>query len=90
MTLLPVLLTAFLPVYPPTNPSALLQDTTYRVVLKGRHVCLYCSFHISCSYQRSSQINISINEIWFEAQCMSVVLDSFLQLSTFLVHVAQI
>lgn len=90
MWLLPVLFNSFSPRVSPTNPPLLPQGTTHRVVLKGRHVRLHCSFHISCSYQRSSQINVSINEIWFEAQRVPVVLDGFLQLPTFLVHVAQI
>ena len=47
-------------------------------------------FHISSCNQCSSQINVTINKIWLKSYSMAIIFQCFLQLSTFLIHIAQI
>lgn len=63
---------------------------THRIVLKSRHIGLNCSLHVPRGHQSCCQVNVSIDEVRFETKGMTVVLDSLLQLSSFLEDIAQV
>ncbi len=63
---------------------------THRIVLESGHVCLNCSLHVSCCHQSCCQVDVSIDEVWFETERMAVMLDGLLKLTPFLVNIAQV
>ena len=63
---------------------------TYWIVLQSCNIGLDSLFHVSSSHQCCSQIDVTVYKIWFQSYSMTVILQSFLQLSSFLVHVPKV
>lgn len=63
---------------------------SYRIVLKCCDVGLDSLLHVPSSNQGSSQVDVTINEVWFQTNSMSVIFQCFLKLSSLLVDITKI
>ncbi len=63
---------------------------TYRIVTKCVDIGIDGSLHIAGCNQGRGQIDVAIDEVGLQGDGMSVILQGFLKLSSFLVYIAQV
>jgi hypothetical protein len=63
---------------------------TYRIILECCHISLNCLLHLASGNKGSCQIDVAINEVWFQTNSVSVVFQCLLQLAPLLEDIAEV